>query len=133
MHFCTYAASNHCCPVLEKGVKVLYCVAVDSSSMAVGMFLGNLLSVQVLECCFESCSTSAVLDFRLSKTCCFLARAEGLAALSELLGESPTEISAFVGLRCSNLFVATSNAEVPSAAFLHPKGRLPLVHHDGES
>ena len=88
-------------------------------------FSGPGLSVQALGCycdCKQS-STLTIREVRLSTACCALAGAEGLAALSDLSGESIEGICLFVDLRCNDLCVATSSAEVPFAGFLSPASR----------
>ena len=119
MHFWTCGASSHCFPVLEKGLKVLfkYCKAVGSSSMAAGLSSEPGLSVQAPGYCCRSSFLLAVSE--LSAAPC-LPGAEGLAALLDCSEESSKDISSFVGLRCSDLCIATSSAEAPSAGFLHP-------------
>ena len=134
MHFSTCAASNHCCPVLEKGLEVLfkYCVLVGSSSiaMAAGSFL-ELWAVQVVDCCCRSDPTLGFLELRLSVVCrCVVGAAvaeaaaattvAAAAALFDLFGDPTKEMCLDLCMRRNDLSLATASAEVPFADFLHP-------------
>ena len=94
MHFNTCAASNHCSPVLEKGLKVLfkYCVLVGSSSMAAGLFLGPGLSVQVVDCCCRSDSTLAFLELKLSTACRCVAGISFMQSISKKRSDQGTDV-----------------------------------------